>query len=281
MAINIGKDIMIAPTIVRLPRYTKEQFKKFYSLTPSHQIEDGVVSGFAAETLKPINIWWRTAEETEVGLQRFKAAFTLPSLPQREAKDARREYEAAQHLANQVTWGMDLFLKSSHPTWEQVEEVSSVADDWYGRKRSDNQVVALCEAVSETSREWTSEDEMRQKVAQYAWDELIDTFPYAKVNDKTITTRDELEVEKSEIREQLEGEFWDTEDRQKAGVNLRKYMGQMRQGEYEPRLRRAFQKLHDCAFGEVPENTSAVDILKLEEEILVGLYNENAFDLED
>lgn len=281
MSEQIGKDLMIASTIIELPRYTEALFQKFVDLTPDYEREDGQVSGRAKDTLDSINIWWRTVNKTQEGLKRFKAAFSLFGLPRLESKQAREEYEDAQHVANQVIWGIDLFLHSTKPSWDKVKEVEDTVESWNDRKPSDSQDVALCEAISETSNLGLSEAEMRQKIAQYAWDELMAIFPYAKVRDEVLTTQDDLEIEKQELKEAIEGPLWNVDDHRKSGVDFRKYKGQIKKGEYELALRRAFKFLYNCAKGEIPKNKSAINILRVQEEILKRLYEEDAFDFEE
>ena len=279
--VEIGKDAITAPTIVVLPRYTTEVFKRFVDLTPDNYRENGQVIGWAKETLDKINIWWSTVNKTQEGLSRFKSAFSLFGLPRLESKQVREEYGGAQHVANQVIWGIDLFLHLKKPSWEKIEEISDKVREWNDRKRSDGQVVALCEAISETSNLGLPEQEVRQKIAQHNWDELMAIFPYAKVQDETLTTQDDLETEKQELKAAIEGPLWNVDDRRKAGVDFRKYKGQIKKGEYELTLRRAFKFLYNCAKGEIPKNKSAIDILRVQEEILRGLYEEDAFDLEE
>jgi len=277
---EIGKDVITAPTIVELPRYTTETFKRFVDLTPDDYRENGQAAGWAKEILDTTNIWWRTINKTQEGLSRYKSAFTLFGLPRLESRQARQGYEEAQDITNKIIWGIDLFLHSSKPSWDKVGEIAETVGSWNERKKEDGQIVALCEAISETNNLGLSENEIRQKIAQHAWDELMAIFPYAKVRDETLTTRDELETEKQELKTAIEGPLWDIDDRKKAGVDFRKYKGQMRKGEYELTLRRAFKFLYECAKGNIPQKKSAIDILRAQEEIFVGLYDEDAFDFE-
>lgn len=278
MGQEIGNDNITAP-VTDIPKYSPDAFGKFVHLTPDWDREENRPVGRAKDILDAINIWWRSAQDNQAGLDRFKAAFSSAGLPKLERSQAQDAYEEAQQTANDIIRGIDLVRLQNKPTWDKVETIAGTIDRWDIRRSADTQIVALCEAISQTGDLGLTEQEMRQKIAQYAWDELIALFPYAKASGYVQTTVDELEVEKAEFVEAIRGPFWNENDRRNAGVDFRTYRAQIKKGDMHVRLRRAFKSLYEYAKGDIPQTKSSLDILRLQEEILVALYKENAFEL--
>ncbi len=268
----------VVPTVIELPPYSDPALNRLARLAPDYDVEDNKVVGNSGEKLGLVRDWWQKRGQVQKELSRLRSASTLPGLPHLESKQASQCYEDVQEFSNKVVRSLGLTLVSQKPTWNDVGEVVASIHAYTKKIHLNDQIVAVCEAIDETRNLGLSDSVIRQKVAQYAWDELIQLVPYAKLDDHVRTTQDDLETEKIELLEVMNHPLWDADNLKRRETEYNKFKDQMRVDKYDPALRKVFKALYEAATGKIPSKMSAIDILRKQEEILVGLYNENAFD---
>ena len=121
---------------------------------------------------------------------------------------------------------------SSSDPYADIVCIAENIKEYEKRYNAITQAVAICEGISEGNTRDLSDNEIRQRIAQYAWEELIALVPYAKISNQRLTTKDELDIEKDDIRDSLKGSKWSTEKHEEVEKTYTRYIEQMKKGKY-------------------------------------------------
>jgi len=199
----------------------------------------------------------------------------------RELEDIREKVDPINSQIIHFTQQPRLKKSDLGPVAEKIEDVREGAV-----QRS--QIIAVGEAIVETANAGLDQKEMRKRIAQGAWEELLNSFAYAKLNyaadaRRGVTTQNELEEQKAELISSLTRKPWgkrQIEKNRKIYQALRKQMNIL---ESDSEMLSSLKLVWDRASEEVHEGKSAIDILKTTEFVLQGLYDLGAFewDIED
>lgn len=143
------------------------------------------------------------------------------------------------------------------------------------------QIIAFCEAAHEVKPEGLSDTELRQRIAQWGFREIIELFPYRKLNylfeaGESPTTVDSLEIEKGELKTAVTRGLWDGKGRRKYRSIYKSFRRLMRACEFEPEVKSGFKLIFEIAIGEVSSSKkSAIDILEKVEEVWQGISEDS------
>ncbi|OGM18131.1 hypothetical protein A2V61_02950 [Candidatus Woesebacteria bacterium RBG_19FT_COMBO_47_8] len=245
-------------------------------------------SGFPKEELDEIYVWWDGYKKTEDKLQRFEIVMSSGKLPELEGEQLKKEWEEIRVPVDSINRQIVEFTRAAKVEGNKLGSVVNLMKDVDENLSWFTQALALGEALVATRAENPDDRLMRIKIAQGAWEELLNSFTYAKLHyaaetDMVVTTEDDLEEQKAELMASLGRKPWgvrQTEKNRKVYKGLRK---QIIASEYDTEIADNLKIVWDSARGSVPQGTSALDILSANELVLQGLHAEGAFewDLEE
>lgn len=273
---EFGKNVRPAETNVRLPKYSDEAFQKLVRATPPDYISGNEVDWRARKVLDRVSFFWRESDEIRGRISRMGRSTELPGIFPLERGLARKFYAVAQDATNQAVISLDLALIPEKPEWENVYDISNKVKSIAKEKPFHDQTIAVCEAISETREMNLKASEVRQRVAQGCWRELINMIPYARLDENKETTRDDLESEKAEIKEAIQDKPWGETATKEAEREYEDYLKQMKKNKFKKSLISEFKKLYNATKGKGLRRQSVFNILSTQENILNGLYREGA-----
>lgn len=196
------------------------------------------------------------------------------NLPRREKNGLIRQHKKMVEAMNKSILGIDLFIKSRKPHWDKAIEIAKSVNIVRKSEALNRQMIVLAEELNKTRGQDLIS--IRRKIAQSAWTELINKIPYAKATERRLTTVNDSDTERLQIREAIDGGFWDLKAKKKAKKEFNERVEFMETQGYPKELVKKFESLFATAMGQ-DSGESTVSILILEEAILEGLYDQNAF----
>jgi hypothetical protein len=245
--------------------------------------------GFPKKALDRMYEFWLEMDGFTDGVLRMDKAMRLPGVPEKEKAAAKKYLDDLVVVAEPISASLREFFiisedqrswkKDSKPIYDAIKKY----DDSDDVGKYEHSITALLETISETKGSgWKTEQEMRQKIAQHALEELWVTcdyaqFYYAADVDIDATTIDDFNQEKSEFIAALNGDFWNEsqlEKNKKAVSALRKVLEDVDDEIYPKYL----DILWKTAKGKAKKETTAIDIIIAAEEIFQGLKDEGAFE---
>lgn len=247
---------------------------------------------FPKRQLDTIYLWWSRYPETKDRLDRLQGAVSSGILPKFEERDLSGQLEGANGKLEPIVSRIVNLTKKERVRESDLSPVEMLIleanneEDW--RSRDLLQAIALGEAIIETKDENLDEREIRIRIAQGAWEELLISFTYSKLHYAAetrveVTTQDSLNEEKATLAAALKREPWSKRQLEK---NKKVYLGLRKQiiaSEYDEQILDNLKLVWDAARGSVPANKSALEILFANELVLTGLEREGAleWDLEE
>ncbi len=245
--------------------------------------------GFPKNNLDRIYEFWTGMPDFSEEVIRMDKATRLTGVPLAEmshAKDYLKDFvEVAEPIAKSMR---DFVAKTeSERSWKQDgKPIYEAIRDWDDRDDVgpyEGSITVLLEAISETQgKGWNTDNEMRQKIAQHALEELWTSCDYARLHyaaetDVEVTTIDESSEEKDEFLAALNGTTWTEEEMalQKKKVSaLRRAVAEIDDGTFSDNIK----VLWDTARGKAKASTTAIDLIVASEDILQNLSSEGAFE---
>jgi hypothetical protein len=252
---------------------------------------------FPKDDLDALYVWWAESVRIDAVTDRFARAVAAVELPELERKQASEILEERKSQITAIYEGIVNYVGSPKPKWEDAKPIMRGIGDLERSERepTDGQVIALCEAITESqtaSEEPEDPKILRRKVAQFAWKELLNSFQYAILYSdagvrKSTTTIDGLEREKENIRYALLGDLWDEGKIKKQRTEYRRWGSYIRRN-YPDAIGKDLRLLCDaigkdlrllwtCVRGKMSGKVSGIDILRTQERILRKLARERAF----
>ena len=137
------------------------------------------------------------------------------------------------------------------------------------------QIIVLMEELN-TNSNGQNLNTIRKKIAQHAWDELIQKIPYAAASEEKLTTIGAPSEERSQIHKAITSSLWNKEKRRKARSEFHDKLDSLEKNSYSKQLILYFKALYNAATKDTSE-LSAVSILLHQEAILDMLYKQKAF----
>lgn len=243
---------------------------------------------FPQEELDMIHFWWSKDANIQKRLSRLESVVSSQEIPELEKEQFKQAYLEFRGKVEPINTQINQLLQKDRLDEKDLEPVvGKIKEAAEGIVRR-SQAIALGEAIIETADEDLDEREIRIRIAQGAWEELLNKFSWAKLyyaarSEQTATTEDSLEDQKAELTASLRRKAWgkrEVEKNRKIYLGLRK---SMKNNKYDQKIIDNFKLVWDTARGVVLEGKSALDILRANELVLRGLYREGAFrwNLED
>ncbi len=238
-----------------------------------------------------IYTWWVEVERTEGFLERLFAATSFSSLPDQERKDAEKSYKASAKRVSVINTNIRDFLNKP----KSFTNLFTSNDAQYARGivtlienldeesplKFYQQVIAVCEAIEVTKDLKQGEKVIRQKIAQWGFQEMMALMPYWKLiyqydlEIETPTTVDPLEMERAELIDSLKRDRWDNKERAQWRAIYKNFTKVMKAYEFYPEVKRDFKYVYDMAMGVGDlQKTSAIKILFKVEEAFTGIGND-------
>ena len=244
--------------------------------------------------------WWREVKKRSGYFVRFEAATNLEGVPKLEKNEAKKNLAETRAGFDVINASIISFIEKPKATLKdairravqniyrtppEVEQANAIAVAIEEYKETydleNEQVIAVCEAISETRDLGQSEEVIRQKIAQHGFEEMGTLFPYQRFAylyeaGEEPTTVDPLESEKSELITAIKGELWTGKERRKYRSlynRLRKMMDRLK---FETEVKTGFNMVFDLAIGEASlSRNSAIEILNRVENVWVGIQSDS------
>jgi hypothetical protein len=243
------------------------------------------------DVLDTITLAWRDCgKSTEDRVALFVGAITLPGIPKLELAEATEFMNTTRQDWDKFVEGVKGIVNGVHFKWSQMRELSALAEKVKETNvGKDNQTIALLQAISQTRQEGKTPPWIRQRIAQHAFDEIVNTgiyrvLDYSGPDDwvQDRTTEDGLDVEKAELAGALRHELWDRKtlrEKTKIYKNLRTIIFKG-DNSVERETADSLEKLWNAANGTGVTRKSALYYLRLAEDIYSDLQSGGAFDEE-
>ena len=281
-------------TVTQIPEYNEDIFKKA-TLRFTDSTKDGVIDDVGAEFLNEIATWWQKQPEIIEGINRSQAAISDPNLPELEHKEAGSLLQSSREIAEKINTNINTLIEAQDlkgianirgfrifsSGYEKIKDTAFSIVEFQVITEKNPQIVALCEAISAVKKDKNlSDKEIRTRIAQHAFYEIVTLIPYAKSSEETISTNDPLPIEREELEHSLRKEEWTKEQYEKHAKTYKELKSQMESRNFSNFVNESFEQLYQYTIGEIPEDISSIRILSLQEEIFQELYQNNAFSLE-
>lgn len=224
-----------------------------------------------------IDVFWRNVRDHIGLINRLSMSQQLP-IPPREKNGVKIHLENMVNAMNETLWGIDLFIKSKKHPWEKALEIAESVHVLLKNQLVSEQIIALTEELNNSSGQ--DLNTIRQKIAQHAWDELIQKITYAPFSPEKISTIDDPKTERVQIHEAINGNLWVSSKKRRVKQKYEAKLKSMEENGYPKKLISYFRLLQETAMGK-KSNQSAISILLCQEAILNILYGQNAFGVKD
>ena len=242
-----------------------------------------IFTAFPKEELDSIYVWWTRYPETKRRIERLQAVASSGRLPYLENKQLLRELKDLREKVDPINSQIIHFTQQARLKKSDLKPAADKIEEAYRGALQQSQVIALGEAIVETADVGLDQQEMRKRIAQGAWQELLNLSTYAKINyaadtEGLVTTQNELEEQKVELISSLTRKPWGKRQinkNRKIYQALRKHMNNL---ECDSEMLSNLKLIWDRASGEIHEGKSAIDILNATEFVLQGLYDLGAFE---
>jgi hypothetical protein len=254
--------------------------------------DDIIAKEFPEEGLNELYLFWHSFSKKENHVSRLLASTNNPAIPALELKEALGIAQNKNALITEIGSSIKTFVADEQAEWgiaekamqsvTQYNEVSDVSIE--------EQIIALFEAIAINATEKPLDPvRMRQLIAQHAFTELFEEgVPYAALYFNTeyedpTTMRDPLEVEKNELVGTLNNEPWDSKTRAKKERTYNRLVKELKRNrgyDASDDLIKEFHALWDYTKGEIPPRTSAIKILKMQQDIFEAFTSEGLFETE-
>jgi len=288
--------------LIYIPEYSNEQFTDILRISNIDLNEEDFY-GYKRnrKTVDRVSLWWQNQENIRGNLERLKnitdsSSTNLPPLEKEQIEtffiqrlelanninqDIRELIEKLETYKKRPSVGKFFFPNKNSTSVEDVitrasGRVNSYSDST--KIKWMTMMLAVGEAIIEAERDINPRD-LRQKIAQHAWTEIINLIPHAKVSRRKIDIIDELGIEKRELKRALGRALWDTERKHQEEILHKKLLTQV-EALGNKSLTQDFETLYKATKGEDLENLSSLDLLSLQNNIWVRLYHENALEEE-
>lgn len=245
------------------------------------------------QTKDTIYSYWQSFGQSSQSLEHFKEVSKFKTIPPLEQAQALKAAEYAEHKTREINSAITELVDESRierfiniltftNNASYAEEISDDIRGFNNDKLGRDQIVALLEAIDETSGLGLAAAKMRQRIAQHALEELLNLLPYARINKaaslpQSVTTIDYFNQEKDELLSALSGELWDEESAKKYNQNTIESIKHLKSLGWDPEIGKNLTALLRSAQGKTPKGVSAMDLLGAEEATLRLLYSHDAF----
>lgn len=270
-----------------LPPYSIKSFREIFAPW-----------GIRDQEKDEINMWWRQNDKIALKVNRYQDAINSSSLPIPESRDSKKSFKDLSLEFSTINLSINSFINAPKPNRfikfvrestslfgtifkeeEMVQNIASKISDFNEKLNSNDQIIALCEAIKETEG-LNDPATMRTKIAQWAFEEMFSLFPYLKINymyeaGELPSTVDDLEQEKSELISALKGDVWTSKELAKWKRVFNKNRKLMDRLDFETDIKLSFNYIFNCTLGKVSPNISAVIMLRKVEEVWQGIGEDN------
>lgn len=255
---------------------------------------------YSEEKLNRIFNWWRDVKKRNEYFGRLKAATDLEGVPKLEKTDSKKDLEETRIGYDVINASINAFIEhpkttlkdairrifqgiyTTPPEIKQAITIADAIEEYLSTYDLENeQIIAVCEAISETRDLGQSEEIIRQKIAQHGFEEMMTIFPYYRFAylyeaGEEPTTVDHLESEKSELISAIKGELWTGKERRKYRSIFKRFRKMMDRLEFETEVKTGFNFVFDLAIGEASlSRNSAIEILKRIEDVWFGIQEDS------
>ena len=245
------------------------------------------------ETLNKVARGWYSGEKIyQETLGRYTKALALPNIPKLEMKDVGEYQTKFKSPYPDFIQGVTEISNGEKLKWKRVEELAELGDKIAMKGNAkDEQAIALLHAISETHKEGRTPEEIRQKIAQHAFNEIYSLGKY-RILEWTgaedgepvgsRTTQDELSEEKDELVSALKANLWDaakTEEMAKVYKDLRR-VAKSDDNRVDISVIDELEKLWNATQGKGLTKKSSLEILQLAENIYESYEKGGAFDID-
>lgn len=257
----------------------------------TEQLRMLIVPPDTKEVFDSIAVTWRDyGKVTEERVRIFEDALALPNIPRLEVSDAAEYLKNTKEDWDKFAEGVSGIANGVKFKWSEMRELSTLAEKVRDiNENEDFQAIALLHAISETHREGRTPQWIRQRIAQQAFDEIVDTGAYRAldysgsddwVEDRT--TQDDFNEEKSELVGALSRGLWDKKTLAKRTRDYKKLRMIILEGDnyVDEEAADSLGSLWRAANGEAVTRNSALHFLQLTEDIYDDLEEGEAFDVE-
>lgn len=246
------------------------------------------------ETLDAVAVCWQSGEKKfEIELGEFDKALALPNIPEEEKDIVSKYKQQYREKTYEFFTGIFEISANNKLKWSRMRELAEISkyltDEDY--RPRDEQGLAFLYAVSETHHEGRTKEEIRQKIAQHAFEEVFQLGMYRVASWtgadsyrdlKEYSTRDFFEQEKGELSSALSNPLWTeekTEDMKKLYKIWRKVAkeGDNRLDLDDIELLKGFW---DLANGKSLTKTNSLEVLRLGERVYKKFEDKGAFDIQ-
>lgn len=279
--------------IPEMPMFDKHE-ASINNLVPTNK-EAGLDSNDdIRETLDNIVYLWRDhAGVVSKTYKRLTDANSAESVPVQERNDASEYTAATREKWEDVRSTIQAAIDKQKVEWDKVKLSSENSVDLFTEDRRKNeQAIALLEAIQETTDLNLKPEEMRQRIAQWIFEEIFIEATYrmygysaAEVGEDIpdLTTQDPLEEEKSEIISAFHRKPWDKKKKKENSKTYRAWRKLIlsEDNSVDPdEVYDIFEDLWQAANGEGVTRKSALHYLQIGEDIYQGLQKGEAFNIE-
>ena len=243
---------------------------------------------FPKDALDTIYLWWGADyPKSKAVIDRLQAVASKEELPSLEKRDILNQLKEAkgevEPIVTEIVELLGMERVKSDKLWEITRIITEVGQEEDWREKDNAQAIAVGEALVETTADNLDPREIRIRIAQGAWEEVLNAFTYYKLHyaaetEAEVTTQDSIAEEKTELIASLRRKPWGIRQLQK---NRKVYSGLRKQiiaNEYDEQILDDLKLVWDAARGAVPSDKSALNILFANEQVLTGLAREGALD---
>lgn len=246
------------------------------------------------ETLDSIALGWKKGEENyNPALIEFDKALSLPNIPEEEKAEVmklKQEYTDKRH---EFFTGVFEIASNNKLKWSRIRELGRLSYYAIGEVSdpADEQALALLHAISETHYEGRKEEEVRQKIAQHAFEEVFQVGAYrvyewsgADFGDDVDerSTQDFFEEEKGELISALHKPLWDSAKTTEMSKTYKGWakIATLVSNSLDQDDIDLLEELWDFSRGKNLDKTNSLEILQMAEAIYRRFEESEAFDIE-
>lgn len=277
----------MGPDTINLVKYWWICVHDFFST------ENQIAKEFPEQGLDQMYVMWHGFGETERRTQRLVMSTQSSSIPELEKKDVEETSLRNDSLVSRFRDKLTLFITGNFRDWNLADEAmqAAIEFDRVVDEPRENQLTAFCEAINEVSNERPLDPEfIRQRVAQWLIDEMFtEGAQYAALYlnteyDDPTSLRDNIEMEKGELKAALHGKLWNAKTLEKKEKDFKKFLSTLYKGVYSPDDEEiiAFKELWSAAKGTKIKlrEVSAIKLMDDQYQIYESLRDNEVFDIE-
>jgi len=257
-----------------LPKVTEEGFTKL--------VQEGR-GDFHEYELDSLYVWWAGYEERRDFMLRFEKVSKSKKLPPLERREVVEEFKKTDETFEDIVDTIGDFVTNGKIDFSILGDLNDYTDKFDGwMKGRDGITVAIAEAI--TGAKNLTAREIRQRVAQAAFEELVSTIQaenlyYAADVEMKGEIEDSPKSEGQAVSSSLEFSPWTTEEKEKFAKIYKKWQRAVKKY-YPDEIADKLKFLWHCAIGKVPPKTSVFDIIDIQWNTFEDLYNEGAMQFE-